>query len=209
MTWVPTFTGKRLDPLDPQPEQICIADIAHALSNICRYAGHTRRFYSVAEHCIRLSLVTPSRFAKLGLLHDAAEAYILDQTAPIKRLAEMKPYRDIDDAITAVILAKYSVKPVTIVELSDFDHWDKGMVKAEVNAGLVPHPDNLPLLKEFTCPAALSRATVISAHYEGSEWGWSPKYAEHRYLDRAKSLAITDEGFLRRNDAKMGPARVE
>ena len=50
--WIQTFTGKRMYPLDPKPEDICIEDIAHALSNICRFTGHTKKFYSVGEHSI-------------------------------------------------------------------------------------------------------------------------------------------------------------
>lgn len=48
--WILTFTGRRFYPLDPRPEDVCLEDIAHALSLICRYNGHSRFFYSVAEH---------------------------------------------------------------------------------------------------------------------------------------------------------------
>lgn len=49
-SWLQTFTGKKIFPLNPRTEDICIADIAHSLSMQCRYNGHTKLFYSVAQH---------------------------------------------------------------------------------------------------------------------------------------------------------------
>jgi hypothetical protein len=49
-----TFTGGSFYPLEPRAEDINPIDIAHALSNQCRYTGHVRRFYSVAEHCCHI-----------------------------------------------------------------------------------------------------------------------------------------------------------
>ena len=83
-TTIVTFTGKQFDFLNPRPEDICIEDIAHALANICRYNGHTRKFYSVAEHCVRASYV-PVGDPLDNLLHDAAEAYIGDVPTPQKQ----------------------------------------------------------------------------------------------------------------------------
>jgi uncharacterized protein len=84
--WTQTFTGKRFWPLDPRPEDICIEDIAHALGNICRYSGHCKPFYSVAEHSVILSHYVPKEFALWALLHDAEEAYLADIPRPIKHL---------------------------------------------------------------------------------------------------------------------------
>ena len=50
--WMQTYSGVQFWPLDPHHSEINIVDIAHALSNMCRYAGHCREFYSVAEHSI-------------------------------------------------------------------------------------------------------------------------------------------------------------
>ena len=55
---IQTFTGRRIDPFDPDPEQIVIEDIAQALGNQCRFGGHCRRFYSVAHHsCLLADLI--------------------------------------------------------------------------------------------------------------------------------------------------------
>jgi hypothetical protein len=61
--WIQTFTGRQYWPLDPREGDVYIEDIAHALSLQCRFTGHCRSFYSVAEHCVRVSHVVPSEDA--------------------------------------------------------------------------------------------------------------------------------------------------
>lgn len=101
--WIETFSGKRMYFLDPKPEMICIEDIAHALSNICRFGGHCVRFYSVAEHSINVSSF--SNNALEGLLHDASEAYLIDIPKPIKE--HLLEYKEIERKLMAVIAEKY------------------------------------------------------------------------------------------------------
>ena len=85
MNQIIVFTGRLLDPLNPNPEDIDIRDIAHALARMPRFAGHTYKFYSVAEHCLRcLHFVENGDFALEMLLHDASEAYLMDIPKPIK-----------------------------------------------------------------------------------------------------------------------------
>ncbi len=85
-TWVETFTGKHVDILDPDPDEICIEDLAHALANTNRFGGHTSEPYSVAEHCVRMSEICPHGLALECLMHDAAEAYIGDMPSPFKQV---------------------------------------------------------------------------------------------------------------------------
>ena len=77
-------SGRAFFPTDPLPEDIEITDIAASLSKICRFGGHTKEFYSVAEHSVYVSLLVPKQFALCGLLHDAIEAYMGDVIRPIK-----------------------------------------------------------------------------------------------------------------------------
>lgn len=86
-----TFSGVEFYSLDPRPEDVFIDDIAHALAMRCRYAGHTHRFYSIAEHSVlvmwyvRLRWPGEDDLALNALLHDASEAYLADINGPIKR----------------------------------------------------------------------------------------------------------------------------
>jgi len=96
--WFLTASGKRFWPLDPRPEDICIEDIAHALSHICRFGGHVREPYSVAQHSVIVSMIVKPENALYGLLHDAAEAYAGDMVRPLKR--GMPAYRSIESAVS-------------------------------------------------------------------------------------------------------------
>lgn len=84
MSWIQTYTGKQFFPFDPRTGDIDIRDIAHSLSNLCRFNGHCRSFYSVADHSVRVSRIVDDDLALWGLLHDAAEAYLSDIPRPIK-----------------------------------------------------------------------------------------------------------------------------
>lgn len=94
---IQTYTGLEFDVTRPDPALIRIEDIAHALSCMPRFAGHTRWFYSVAQHSVHVSQLVPPHLAKAALLHDAAEAYILDMPTPIKLM--LPEYREMEDAI--------------------------------------------------------------------------------------------------------------
>jgi len=81
-----TFTGRQFWPLDPRVEDFDINDIAHSLSNQCRFGGAVRKFYSVAEHCVRVSWACSKEDELCGLLHDAHEAYLLDLPRPVRKM---------------------------------------------------------------------------------------------------------------------------
>lgn len=92
--WLLTFSGKAYWPLDPRAEEVCIDDIAHALAYQCRYGGHVKRFYSVAEHSVLVSQHVPAEYALVGLMHDATEAYVADVPRPLK--PHLKEYSGIE-----------------------------------------------------------------------------------------------------------------
>jgi hypothetical protein len=97
--WIGTATGAAFNVIDPRVEDVRLNDIAAALSKQCRYAGHCRRFYSVAEHSVHVAHLT-SGGAKLklaALLHDGSEAYLVDIPRPIKNA--MPEYRAIEDRL--------------------------------------------------------------------------------------------------------------
>ena len=94
-SWIQTYTGKKIFPLIPNKDEIDIIDIANSLGKICRYNGHTLKFYSVAEHSVYISQNVSKKNAMWGLMHDAAEAYLGDIPSPIKRhLNDFKQYEE-------------------------------------------------------------------------------------------------------------------
>jgi hypothetical protein len=82
--WIQTFTGRQVYPLDLRPEEIDIADIAHSLSLQCRFNGHCRVHYSVAEHSVLICWAAKPEHKLAALMHDSAEAYLCDIPRPLK-----------------------------------------------------------------------------------------------------------------------------
>lgn len=90
-TCIATISGRIVDLAAPTADMIDIDDIAHALSNICRYNGHVEYHYSVAQHsCVVHDLLAESAgsyaLCLAGLLHDAHEAYTGDIVTPLKQI---------------------------------------------------------------------------------------------------------------------------
>jgi uncharacterized protein len=106
--WILTYTGKHFFPLEPNCEDIDILDIAHALSNICRFTGHCREFYSVAQHSVMVAELLWNQhldyeMALAGLLHDASEAYLIDVARPVKHSPDFEFYRTAEAKLQNVI----------------------------------------------------------------------------------------------------------
>jgi len=108
-SWIQTYVGIPFYPLDPRAEDINIIDIAHALSNLCRFAGHVNQFYSVAQHSVLVSLHCAPEDALWGLLHDASEAYCVDMPRPIKHSPGLIPYRKIEQDIMNCVAQRFGL----------------------------------------------------------------------------------------------------
>lgn len=96
--WMETVSGRRIDILSPDPQQICIDDVAWALSRLPRFCGHSIETLplTVASHSIWVGIYLWEKFgshliALHGLLHDAHEAFMGDIPFPIKQLPALKP----------------------------------------------------------------------------------------------------------------------
>jgi len=91
--WQRMLSGRRLDLLDPSPDSIAIADIAHGLARVARWNGQTAgpHVFSVAQHSLLVEAIgaglapdlAPARRLEL-LLHDAPEYVIGDIISPFK-----------------------------------------------------------------------------------------------------------------------------
>lgn len=106
---IQTRSGRFVDPFDPDPDDILIEDVAHALSNQCRFSGHTSRHFSVASHSIIVSSWCRAEARMWGLLHDATEAYLIDLPSPIKRHARMGVYRELESNLMKAVAAKFKL----------------------------------------------------------------------------------------------------
>lgn len=160
--WIQTFTGRQFWPLSPHVDDIVIEDIAHALSNKCRYGGHTRRFYSVAEHSVLVARRASPEHRLTALLHDASEAYLADVPRPVKPF--LTGYAALEQTLDEVIAERFGLTypwPHEVHEL------DCRILIDERDALMAPCPVdwNLPYaplgLKPFT---------------------WPPEYAERQFM---------------------------
>lgn len=134
--WMQTYSGKAFYPFDLRDEDFCIEDIAHALAMLCRYGGHCKRFYSVAEHCVLLSHEVPLRDALAGLMHDATEAYLVDMPRPIK--VGFPQYKEMEAKLWVGIARKFGLAeelPATVKQA------DNDMLWHECAAIMGPIPD--------------------------------------------------------------------
>jgi hypothetical protein len=100
-----TFTGKYINPCEPDESLIIIEDIAHALSMQPRFGGHLPVFYSVAQHCVQVCWTVWPEIRLSALLHDASEAYLIDVPRPVKE--QLSNYREIEDRLMRVIAEKF------------------------------------------------------------------------------------------------------
>lgn len=112
-----------------------IEDIAHALSNMCRFNGHTNKFYSVAQHSVLVSELVPEEHALAALLHDAAEAYCGDMVSPLKQLLPV--YQSIHTTIEQNLYRSVGVEWPVHACVKDAD---VKMLATEVRDLMTPHP---------------------------------------------------------------------
>ena len=113
--YLQTVSGRRVNPFDPDPDQIELADIARALANQCRFGGHCLTFYSVAQHCVLVSELIEeeggdAEDALAALMHDAAEAYLGDLPHPIKHRSELGArFIEAEKPLEQVICDRFSI----------------------------------------------------------------------------------------------------
>lgn len=169
-TWMQTRYGRKFYPFAPEPEHVFIDDIAAALSKLCRYGGHTTKFYSVAEHSVLVSQVVPREHALAALMHDASEAYCVDLPRPIKRNLHL--YDVIEDGIWWAVAKRFSL-PAVMAEC----------VKVADDAVLLTEREHVmvPTGEPWSVPGTPADVLVR---------GLWPEQAERLFLDRFNELYL-------------------
>ncbi len=118
---ITTYTGRKFNPLDPDLDKINALDICHALSNICRFTGHVKEFYSVGEHSCRVHDLVQPKNRPHAILHDSSETYICDLASPLKTSREMKFFKDIENNLMEAIYTKFGLDIKEPEEIHDID----------------------------------------------------------------------------------------
>lgn len=169
------FSGGKINLLDPQVEDIHIEDIAHALSNICRFGGHSREFYSVAQHSCLVSYLVPMPYQLRALLHDASEAYLGDVIKPLKHRIALA-YEPLEMLFTIAINRRFGIDlQATITAQEHIKRSDKMALEMEFEY-LFGNASTYQLIKFF-----------------GTEYPkpcWPPAVAEEVFLSTFKELSV-------------------
>jgi 5'-deoxynucleotidase YfbR-like HD superfamily hydrolase len=173
-----TVTGRLIDVANPDPDSICIDDIAWGCSRIPRFCGQTITAvpYNVAQHSVFVAeevekMISGEDGDKIihmhvdvvlaALLHDGAECYTGDLPSPVKHLPELHPIiTRIEDGLMAAIYAQLGVPPPSQFERELIKRADKIAQKIEAHAFMQSRgrdwpsmPDvSLVRLQQFAAP---------------------------------------------------------
>lgn len=119
--WIQTFSNIKFNLADPREDQICIEDIAHALSLLARFTGHSRSLYTVGQHSLLGSFLVPPKDALWFLLHDASEAYLGDVSSPLKHSTAMEAaYMPMEAKVMLAICKRFGLQekqPISVHEI--------------------------------------------------------------------------------------------
>lgn len=171
--WIQLYSGGIIHLLKPQPEEIHIVDIAHALSQMCRFTGHTRTFYSVAEHLYFASFLAEPQDALWGLMHDASESYCADLNRPLKHYTAIGPvYREVEERIQNAICDRYGLPR----------EMPKSVHEADIRMLYTEKEQLLPRMAWVTKWSVDERPANIVLPT------WKPRKAEKMFLKRFKEL---------------------
>lgn len=181
--WLQTYTGRAFYPLDPRPEDICILDIAHALSNICRYGGHCLEYFSVASHSILVSKLVPDGMKMWGLLHDASEAYLVDIPRPIKE--HLPDYRMLEQKCQRVIATVFNLSlPIP----DEVKHIDNMVLKLEREKLMIKSNKCMWFIDDLELDIPLNKKSYREIELHPLD----PKAAEKCFLERYEEILIAN-----------------
>lgn len=145
MTWIITAGGTQFDLLNPTASAVHPRDIAASLARICRFNGHCRDHYSVAEHSLRVAELVAPEHKLVALLHDATEAYVGDMVSPLKQM--LPAYQQIEQRIWHIICERFGISPTLPAEVHQAD---LTMLATERRDLMPAHPE------EWACLAGVT-----------------------------------------------------
>ena len=134
--YIQTSSGRWVNPFEPDPAQLDPDDIARALANVCRFGGHTRAFYSVAQHSVIVSELVEERGGDVedvfaALMHDATEAYLGDMPHPIKHRSPLgAAFKAAEDRLESVLRERFAIKP----DVPEIKRVDRALLATERQA---------------------------------------------------------------------------
>ena len=134
--YLQTVSGRWVNPFDPDPAQFDAGDIARALANQCRFGGHSRVFYSVAQHCVIVSRVVEERGGDIedvfaALMHDAGEAYLGDMPHPLKHRSPLgAAFRSAEARLEEAIRDRFKIK----ADVPEIKRVDRALLATERRA---------------------------------------------------------------------------
>jgi hypothetical protein len=134
--YLQTVSGRWVNPFDPDPDQLDAGDIARALANLCRFGGHSRVFYSVAQHCVIVSQLVEqgggdAEDCFAALMHDATEAYLGDMPHPLKHRSPLgAAFKTAEDQLELAIRNRFRLKP----DVPAIKRFDRSLLATERTA---------------------------------------------------------------------------
>ena len=162
----------------PRDNLIDIRDIAHSLSMLCRYIGHCRKFYSIAEHSLRMVNAKLPGNPLVLLLHDASEAYIGDIATPLKQDIcygnNKAPISKLEHDIARRIGNKFHIR----ITSAEYKEADLRMTATEVR-------DLMPIGSDLIFADYLRGYEPLEDRILGT---LSPEQAEKQFLDKYYEL---------------------
>jgi hypothetical protein len=194
MSWIQTYTGHPFDFANPSQEAIWLEDIAHALSMQCRYNGHCRRFYSIAEHSYWASIRAADlaaektqrgeikrehgiEIALAALMHDAAEAYVGDMVKPLKSMSGLEMFTYAETLVIEQICKKYPFPTDPIA--NDIVH------QADMEMLAIEKRDVMgPCARPWEGLLPIPEPNYVEIGF------WAPDVAKARWLIAAKQLGL-------------------
>jgi uncharacterized protein len=134
--YLQTVSGRRVNPFDPDPDQIDIGDIGRALANQCRFGGHCRVFYSVAQHSVIVSQIVERRGGDVedvfaALMHDASEAYLGDMPHPVKHRSPLgAAFRAAEEHLERALRERFGIR----ADVPEIKRADRALLATERRA---------------------------------------------------------------------------